>query len=70
MNIPISGSHLPTAEIQHSIRYQNRRRASEPFRIAENVGRSAQNQQELSFGYDQSRGIGRTCCAGNWGVVS
>lgn len=42
------GIHLSTAEIQHKIGCQNRRRTNQSVRIAENVRRIAKSEQILS----------------------
>lgn len=51
----ISGSDLPALEVQHHICYQDCCGAGQPLRAAQDAGRSAQGQQELSVPHHQGK---------------
>lgn len=51
----ISGSDFPALEVQHHICDQDCCGASQPLRAAQDAGRSAQGQQELSIPHHQGR---------------
>lgn len=57
----ISGSDFPALEVQHHICYQDCCGASQPLRAAQDAGRSAQGQQELSVPHHQGRPEACSC---------
>lgn len=59
----ISGSDFPALEVQHHICYQDCCGASQPLRAAQDAGRSAQGQQELSVPHHQGRPEACSCHA-------
>ena len=45
--VHLPGSHLPSTQVQHKLRDEDCRGASQPIRAAQDAGRTTQDQQEL-----------------------
>lgn len=65
----LSGSDLPSFEVQHHIRHQNRCRARQPLGAPQNVRWSPQSQQELPFAHYQGiAGVHAAVCSSCCGL--